>query len=54
MHQAAEALALHVDGILADGAELPIPSAPNATMPDWLADEPGVEQWVRVLIPVNV
>ena len=53
-HQAAEALTLHVEGMLEDDVELPAPSAPDAPLPDWLADEPGVERWVRVLVPVSV
>jgi predicted RNase H-like HicB family nuclease len=54
VHQAAEAPALHVEGMLEDKAELPAPSAPDAALPDWLADEPGTERWVRVLVPVNI
>jgi predicted RNase H-like HicB family nuclease len=54
VHQAAEALALHVEGMIDDHTELPAPSAPDAPLPDWLADEPGAERWVRVLVPVTV
>ena len=54
VHQAAEVLALHVQEILEDGTFLPAPSAPDAPLPGWLADEPGAERWVRVLVPVTV
>ena len=54
VQQAAEALALHVEGMLEDEAELPAPSATDAPLPDWLTDEPGTERWVRVLVPVNI
>jgi len=54
VHQAAEALALHVEGMLEDHTELPAPSAPDAPLPDWLADEPGAERWIRLLVPVSV
>ncbi len=54
VHDAAEALALHVEGMLEDQSDLPVPSAPDAPLPDWLVDEPGAEHWVRVLVPVTV
>lgn len=54
LHQAAEALALHIEGLLEDEATLPAPSAPDAPLPDWLTDEPGTERWARVLVPVTV
>ena len=54
VHQAAEALALHIEGMLEDEASVPAPSAPDAPLPGWLADEPGTERWVRVLVPVAV
>lgn len=54
VNHAAEALALHVEGMLEDQNDLPAPSAPDAPLPDWLADEPGAERWVRVLVPVTV
>jgi hypothetical protein len=33
---------------------LPAPSAPDAPLPGWLADEPDTQRWVRVLVPVAV
>jgi predicted RNase H-like HicB family nuclease len=54
VHQAAEALALHIEGMLEDETTLPSPSAPDAPLPGWLADEPGTGRWVRVLVPVTV
>jgi predicted RNase H-like HicB family nuclease len=54
LHEAAEALALHIEGMLEDETVVPAPSAPDAPLPDWLGDEPGVERWVRVLVPVTV
>ena len=54
VHRAAEALALHVEGMLEDHIELPAPSAPDAPLPDWLAEEPGAERWIRVLVPMSV
>lgn len=54
VHQAAEALALHIEGMLEDETTVPAPSAPDAPLPDWLADEPGTERWIRVLVPVAV
>ncbi|SHK49712.1 Predicted nuclease of the RNAse H fold, HicB family [Roseomonas rosea] len=49
--QAAEALALHVEGMLEDSEALPEPSAPDAPLPDWLA-EAGSDEVARVLVPV--
>ena len=54
VHQAAEALALHIEGMLEDETTVPAPSAPDAPLPGWHADEPGAERWVRVLVPVTV
>lgn len=54
VNHAAEALALHLEGMIEDDIERPDPSAPEAPLPDWLADEPGTERWIRVLVPVAV
>lgn len=51
--QAVEALALHVEGTLADGDELPAPGAVDAPLPDWLDGTAG-EVAARVLVPVEV
>ncbi|WP_338662649.1 type II toxin-antitoxin system HicB family antitoxin [Pararoseomonas sp. SCSIO 73927] len=49
--QAAEALALHLQGMGEDGEPIPEPSAVNAPLPDWLGElEPGA---IRVLVPVE-
>ena len=37
---AAEALALHIEGMAEDGDPIPEPSAPDAPLPDWLAEQP--------------
>lgn len=37
---AAEALALHIEGMMAEGLPLPPASAPGS-IPDWLRDLPG-------------
>jgi predicted RNase H-like HicB family nuclease len=50
---AIEALALHVEGMVEDGEPLPEPSAPNAPLPDWLADLPD-HTVARVLVPVEI
>lgn len=51
--QAVEALALHVEGMLADGDELPVPSVLDAPVPDDLDGTEG-EVAARVLVPVEV
>lgn len=50
---AAEALDLHLAGMAEDGEAPPPPSAPDAPLPDWLADEPG-DIVARVLVPVEL
>lgn len=47
---AAEALAVHVAGMLEDGEALPAPSAPDAPLPDWAQGGDG-EIMARVLVP---
>ncbi|MBY0338950.1 MAG: type II toxin-antitoxin system HicB family antitoxin [Acetobacteraceae bacterium] len=49
--QAAEALRLHVAGLVEDGESLPDPSEIDAPVPDWLAEVVPV---ARVLVPVEV
>jgi predicted RNase H-like HicB family nuclease len=51
--RAAEALALHLEGMLEDGIELPVPSALDAALPEWLASVPG-RIAARVLVPVEL
>ena len=48
---AAEALALHLAGLVEDKETVPAPSAPDAPLPDWLAEASPL---VRVLVPVDV
>jgi predicted RNase H-like HicB family nuclease len=36
-----EALAFHIEGMVADGEALPASSAPNQPMPAWVAEEEG-------------
>ena len=49
---AAEALALHAEGMAAEGMDLPSPSAPGA-VPDWLARVRG-RIVTGVLVPVEL
>ncbi len=49
---AAEALALHVEGMTEDDLPLPPPSPPGV-MPDWLSEAPG-RTITSVLVPVEV
>lgn len=51
---AAEALALHIEGMAEDHDPIPAPSAPDAPLPDWLADVPGSRLVARVLVPVEM
>jgi len=48
---AAEALGLHIAGLAEDHATIPPPSAPDAPLPDWLA-EVAPQLVARVLVPV--
>jgi len=50
---AAEALALHIEGMLEAGETLPPASAPDAPLPDWLAGAGG-NTVARVLVPAEV
>ena len=48
-----EALALHIDGMVEEGAALPAPSPLDAPLPHWLASVPGrIER--TVLVPVKL
>lgn len=48
-----EALALHIEGMIEEGAVLPEPSPFNAPLPHWLAGVPGkIER--AVLVPVKL
>ncbi len=49
---AAEALALHVEGMIEEGMAIPGPSGP-LDVPDWLADAPG-RVVVTVMVPVDI
>ncbi len=57
-NQAAEALSLHIEGMVADGQPLPDPSGPDAPLPDWLdvndPDDPPSRIVARVLVPVEM
>ncbi|HEV2337065.1 MAG TPA: type II toxin-antitoxin system HicB family antitoxin, partial [Stellaceae bacterium] len=48
-----EALALHVEGMIEEGAALPDPSPFDAPLPQWLADVPG-RIAREVLVPVRL
>jgi len=48
---AAEALALHLEGMAEDREAIPEPSAPDAPLPDWLE---GAEIAATVLVPAEV
>jgi len=50
---AAEALSLHIEGMVEDGLPIPSPSSPDARLPEWLADVPGAIV-ARVLVPVEM
>lgn len=50
---AAEALALHIEGMLEQGGSVPDPSPLDAPLPEWLANAPGTIA-ARVLVPVEV
>lgn len=50
---AAEALSLHVEGMVEDGLAIPPPGSPDAPLPDWLAEVPGTIV-ARVLVPVEM
>ena len=49
--RAAEALALHIEGMTEDKQPLPVPSAPDVAKPAWLTEfgEPAA----RLLVPVD-
>lgn len=54
---AAEALALHIEGLVETGQPIPEPSAPDAPLPDWLARDPEDQPSrivARILIPVEM
>ena len=48
-----EALALHVEGMIEEGAALPDPAPFNAPLPPWLASAPGRTERA-VLVPVKL
>ncbi len=50
---AAEALALHVEGMTEEGFAIPDPSPPDVPLPDWLANAPG-KIAAMVLVPVEM
>jgi predicted RNase H-like HicB family nuclease len=49
---AAEALALHIEGMLEGGEVIPAPSEPDAPLPDWLAG--AGDTAIVVMVPVGV
>jgi predicted RNase H-like HicB family nuclease len=51
---AAEALALHIEGMVQDGETLPEPSSPDAPLPDWLAGDDVGGPYTVALIPVEI
>ncbi len=52
---AIEALALHVEGVIAAGQAVPPPSAPDAPLPDWAVDDDEDRAGIvaTVLIPLE-
>jgi len=52
---AIEALALHVEGVIAADQAVPPPSAPDAPLPDWAADDDADRAGIvaTVLIPLE-
>jgi len=50
---AAEALALHIEGMIEEGETIPVPSA-LGVVPDWLAELEGNEVVAHVLVPVEI
>jgi predicted RNase H-like HicB family nuclease len=50
---AAEALAMHVEGMVEADDQIPAPSAIDAPLPDWLAGVPG-HTAAAVMVPVEI
>lgn len=50
---AAEALSLHIEGMIEEGLQIPLPSSPDAPLPDWLEEVPG-QTVARILLPVEM
>jgi predicted RNase H-like HicB family nuclease len=53
MEHAVEALALHIDGMVAEGLPLPAPSGMNEPLPDWI-EETDMAAPVQALLPMDV
>jgi predicted RNase H-like HicB family nuclease len=53
MENALEALALHIEGMVAEGQELPVPSRQYVPPPDWVA-EIEMATPVHALLPMEV
>jgi len=53
MRNATEALALHIEGMVAEGLTLPAPSSLTAPLPDWLRESAMVGE-VQALLQVEV
>jgi predicted RNase H-like HicB family nuclease len=55
VEHAREALALHIEGMVADREELPTSSVPNQPLPAWVAEEePGMQTPVHALLAMEV
>lgn len=53
MENAVEALALHIEGMVAEGQELPAPSRPNAPLPEWI-DESDMQTPIHAFLQIEV
>ncbi len=53
MENAVEALALHIEGMVADGQELPAPSRPNVPLPEWI-DESAMQTPIHAFLQIEV
>jgi predicted RNase H-like HicB family nuclease len=53
MENAVEALALHIEGIMAEGQELPAPSRLNVPLPAWV-DESDMQTPIHAFLQIEV
>ena len=53
LRNAVEALALHIEGMVAEGLDLPAPSGLSAPLPDWLSESEMADR-APALLPVEV
>jgi predicted RNase H-like HicB family nuclease len=51
---ATEALGLHIEGLVEDRQEPPVPSSLDTPLPDWLTQEGAPAFVARILVPVEL